>query len=59
MAEAYGVTEDRPAWAWHRLGQWFEVTHGVATRQPDLVESGAQGVAGRKSALPGREGRQG
>ncbi|WP_432849039.1 phosphotransferase [Amycolatopsis sp. CA-161197] len=65
VAEAYGVTEElhRRAWAWHRLGPWFEVTHGVAMGQPDLVESGLAGVrarlAGRKSALPGREGRQG
>ncbi|MGW4482623.1 aminoglycoside phosphotransferase family protein [Amycolatopsis sp. NPDC004368] len=65
VAEAYGMPEElhRRAWAWHRLGPWFEVTHGVATGQPDLVESGLAGVrerlAAHKSALPGREGRQG
>ncbi|WP_326567415.1 phosphotransferase [Amycolatopsis rhabdoformis] len=65
VAAAYGMTEElhRRAWAWHRLAPWFEVTHGVATGQPDLVDSGLAGVrerlAGHKSALPGREGRQG
>lgn len=37
----------RRALIYHRLGPWFEVEHGVVTRQPAFVESGLAGVRSR------------
>lgn len=38
---------------WHRLGPWYEVTHGLDTGDQDTVRSGLDGVLDR---LPGPRG---
>jgi aminoglycoside phosphotransferase (APT) family kinase protein len=52
VARSYGLdsrTRDRSLF-YRRLGPWYEVTYGLDTDQPRLVESG---VAGIRSRLPG------
>ncbi len=49
LASAYGMTPElrARALAWHRLGPWHEVLHGLTTSDPSLVESGMEGVLAR------------
>ncbi|WP_344884506.1 phosphotransferase [Allokutzneria multivorans] len=52
LAETYGVSEElrRRALQWHRLGPWYEVTHGLDTGQPELVRDGLAGIIARISS---------
>ncbi|WP_086824539.1 phosphotransferase family protein [Allokutzneria sp. NRRL B-24872] len=49
LAETYGVPDELRyrALQWHRLGPWYEVTHGLDTQQPDLVRDGVEGIISR------------
>jgi aminoglycoside phosphotransferase (APT) family kinase protein len=49
LAAAYGVTDDQRerARAWHQLGPWHEVTHGLGTEEPGTVRSGIEGLLNR------------
>lgn len=49
VASSYEPDEDvkRRAFAWHRLGPWYEVLYGLDTERPELVESGLAGVIRR------------
>ncbi|RLV04389.1 aminoglycoside phosphotransferase [Streptomyces griseocarneus] len=49
LADAYGVTPELRGRAllWHRLGPWYEVTHGLDTGDRATVRSGLAGVLAR------------
>jgi len=49
VSEAYGVSAELRERAdnWNRLGPWYEVVHGMATGQPQFIESGLSGVLAR------------
>lgn len=49
VADGYRPSAElaRRAYDWHRLGPWYEVVHGLATTQPEFVESGLSGVLAR------------
>ncbi|MFI6598714.1 aminoglycoside phosphotransferase family protein [Nonomuraea sp. NPDC050536] len=49
LATAYDVSPElrARALAWHRLGPWHEVLHGLTTSDPSMVESGMEGVLAR------------
>ncbi|MCP3804303.1 phosphotransferase [Allokutzneria sp. A3M-2-11 16] len=49
LAETYGVSGKlrRRALLWHRLGPWYEVTHGLDTGRPELVRDGIAGIVSR------------
>lgn len=49
LAAAYGVTGElrERALGWHRLGPWYEVTHGLDTGEPGTVAAGLAGIVGR------------
>lgn len=50
LAAAYGPAADAlrsRAMAWHRLGPWYEVLHGLALDEPAVVASGLRGVLAR------------
>ncbi|WP_255308143.1 phosphotransferase [Streptomyces marincola] len=52
FAAAYGVSRDLRdrALVWHRLGPWYEVTHGLDLGDEDTVRSGLRGVLERLPA---------
>ncbi|WP_030430181.1 phosphotransferase [Allokutzneria albata] len=49
LAETYGVSGElrHRALQWHRLGPWYEVTHGLDTGRPELVRDGVAGIVSR------------
>jgi aminoglycoside phosphotransferase (APT) family kinase protein len=49
LAAVYGVTGEQRdrALGWHRLGPWYEVTHGLDTGDPDSVRTGLAGLLSR------------
>jgi aminoglycoside phosphotransferase (APT) family kinase protein len=51
VGDAYGVreVERRRALRWHRLAPWYSVGHGLATGQPEVVESALAEVIARLS----------
>ncbi|ANW22126.1 phosphotransferase [Streptomyces clavuligerus] len=59
VAETYPVTRELRARAllWHRLGPWYEVTHGLDTGDAGTVASGLAGVCDRLGAGPPPPGR--
>jgi aminoglycoside phosphotransferase len=63
LSTAYGVldAQRRRALAWHRLGPWYEVTHGLDLDDPDTVRNGLAGLVSRLpgvSASAARRGRR-
>jgi aminoglycoside phosphotransferase (APT) family kinase protein len=51
VGDAYGVREGerRRALGWYRLAPWYSVGHGLATGQPEVVESALAEVIARLS----------
>ncbi|UGT54618.1 aminoglycoside phosphotransferase family protein [Nocardia asteroides] len=49
IAAAYGVTDElrERALLWHRLGPWYEVTHGMDIGDAEVVSAGVTGVLDR------------
>lgn len=49
LAAAYGVpgSQRERALAWHRLGPWYEVSHGLDTGDDTTVRSGLAGLVDR------------
>jgi aminoglycoside phosphotransferase (APT) family kinase protein len=49
VVKAYGPTDDElsRALAWHRLGPWYEVLYGLASREQQFVDSGLAGLLER------------
>lgn len=49
LARSYGVTAElrRRALVWSRLGPWYEALYGMDTGQPELVDSGVDGILAR------------
>jgi aminoglycoside phosphotransferase (APT) family kinase protein len=49
LAAAYGVVDSQRerALAWHRLGPWYEVTHGLDTDDAATVRGGLAGLLSR------------
>ncbi|MEV0337013.1 phosphotransferase [Nocardia sp. NPDC050717] len=49
IAAAYRVTDELRGRAllWHRLGPWYEVTHGMDIGDPEVVRAGVIGVLDR------------
>jgi aminoglycoside phosphotransferase len=53
VTTTYGASDELLARGldWHRLGPWYEVTHGQDTGAPHLVHSGISGVTSRLREL--------
>jgi aminoglycoside phosphotransferase (APT) family kinase protein len=49
IRQAYAPSPEtlRRSLAWHRLGPWYEVVHGIDEERPELVASGLAGVNAR------------
>lgn len=54
LADTYPATPElcQRALLWHRLGPWYEVTHGLDLGDPHTASSGLDGVLDRLPAAP-------